>query len=246
MKTNKIIFYGGILILAIVLMAFAPITQPQGYHQFAEQRIIANLPHFGDVLSNLAFILVGFLLLFKSKEWKFDEIYKGQKNLFNLLAYSCIILGLGSGYYHLNPTDSTLVWDRITMVLGFSIIFYDSCIRYNIFGKDKVITGVVLTATIFVGTVIFWVIFDRLEPYFLIQASAIVLLILALRNYKEIPSKHLFYLCAWYAVAKICENQDKLVFMLSSDLISGHTIKHLASAVALYVFGKNMLKPLSN
>jgi hypothetical protein len=59
MKTNKIIFYTAIFISVLFILALAPITQSQEYHQFAEQRLIGYIPHFGDVLSNLSFIVIG-------------------------------------------------------------------------------------------------------------------------------------------------------------------------------------------
>jgi hypothetical protein len=246
MRTNKIIFYVGTLILAAILVATGPHIQSQGYHLFAEQRTILNIPHFGDVLSNLAFAIVGILLFIEVKKWNATEMYKDQGVLFKALAYSCIILALGSGYYHWEPVDSTLIWDRVAMVLSFTIVFYDSCIRYDVFNKNKVIKGALATAAAFLGTVVLWIVFDRLEPYYLVQAFALVLVILAIRNYKTTPSKHLFYLFGWYVVAKICEICDKQIFMLTGDLISGHTLKHIASAVALYVFGKYMLKRVNN
>jgi hypothetical protein len=243
MKTNKIIFYVAILISVIFIAALAPITQSQDYHQFAEQRIIGNIPHFGDVLSNLAFIIVGVLLLVESRNWNYVEIYKGQKTLFKALAYSSIILGFGSGYYHWAPVNYTLAWDRATMVLGFAIIFYDSCIRYDIFSKKGIFKGTIITTILFLGTVIFWMVSDRLEPYVFVQFfTMFVLVILAVKNHKEVPSKHLFNMFIWYALAKLFENQDKLIFAMTGDFISGHTLKHIAYAMALYSFGKDMLK----
>lgn len=246
MNTNKIIFYSGTLILAALLLVTGPHIQAQGYHLFAEQRVIFNIPHFGDVLSNLAFILVGILLLLEAKKWNTMEMYQEQNTMFKWLAYTCIILGLGSGYYHWEPIDSTLIWDRIAMVLAFAIVFYDSCVRYEVFSKNQALNGALATAIVFVGTVVFWIIFDRLEPYFLVQAFALVLVILAIKNYKEIPSKHLIYLFGWYVLAKIFEIYDKQIFEITCDFISGHTLKHIASAIALYVFGKYMLKRINN
>jgi hypothetical protein len=243
MKTNKIIFYAAILISVIFIAALAPITQSLEYHQFAEQRVIGSIPHFGDVLSNLAFIILGVLLLVESTNWNYVEIYRGQKTLFKSLAYSSIILGFGSGYYHWAPTNYTLAWDRATMVLGFAVIFYDSCVRYDIFSKKGILQGTFITSILFLGTVIFWMISSRLEPYVFVQFfTMFILVVLAVKNYKEVPSKHLFNMFIWYALAKLFENQDKLIFAMSGNFISGHTLKHIAYALALYAFGKDMLK----
>jgi hypothetical protein len=36
----------------------------------------------------------------------------------------------------------------------------------------------------------------------------------------------------WYALAKVAEANDSEIFVLSQGIISGHTIKHLLSALA--------------
>lgn len=42
---------------------------------------------------------------------------------FPILFYSTIAIAVGSTYYHWNPNDSTLVWDRLPMTLAFVSIF---------------------------------------------------------------------------------------------------------------------------
>lgn len=244
MKTvsNKTIFYVAMVISIITIIALSPLTQSQLYHNFAEQRILFNIPHFGDVLSNLSFVVVGILLLWQSKTWQYTELYKGQYSLFKFLAYGSILLGLGSGYYHWAPVDITLAWDRATMILGFGVIFYDSCLRYNIFSVNKPLIGVSITTILFLCTIIFWLVTSRLEPYVFVQFfTMFILVVFAIKNYKEIPSKHLFNMFVWYALAKLFENQDKTIFSYTNELISGHTLKHIAYAIALYMFGKDML-----
>ena len=56
-------------IVAILVAAglwYGPITQPAGYHTFADQSAYYDIPHFADVVSNIGFALVavaGALLL---------------------------------------------------------------------------------------------------------------------------------------------------------------------------------------
>lgn len=240
--SNKVIFYVAMIISIVSIFALSPITQSQLYHNFAEQRIFLNIPHFGDVISNLSFVIVGLLLLYQSKKWQATEIYKGQYKLFKILAYGSILLGLGSGYYHWAPVDITLAWDRATMILGFGVIFYDSCIRYDIFTKNKPVIGVILITTLFLGTIPFWLLTSRLEPYVFVQFfTMFILVVFAATNYKKVPSKHLFNMFIWYAVAKLCESQDNVIFELTHQFVSGHTLKHIAYAISLYMFGKDML-----
>lgn len=242
MTANKAIFYIVSIICVMVIYALSPITQPQDYHQFAEQRHLLAVPHFGDVLSNLAFVVAGVALLLLSRKSYATELYPGQTVLFKGLAFSSITLGLGSGYYHWAPEDYTLAWDRAAMVLGFAIIFYDSCVRYGVFNARHLITGVVLTTVACLLTVPFWMQTGQLGPYVFVQFFTMFALVsLAIKNYKSVPSKHLFLMFIWYALAKVFETTDKQIFAMTSELVSGHTLKHLAYAVALFMFGKDML-----
>ena len=45
-------------LLAVVALS-PPIPQPAEYHDFADQRQIAGIPHFWNVISNLPFAIVG-------------------------------------------------------------------------------------------------------------------------------------------------------------------------------------------
>ena len=49
----------GILALLVVpALIYGPIAQPDGYHQFADQRLLWGIPHGADVISNLGLVLV--------------------------------------------------------------------------------------------------------------------------------------------------------------------------------------------
>jgi len=55
-RPNLALYMAGILILAMA--AYGPIPQPGNYHDFADQRTLFGIPHAGDVLSNIGFLLV--------------------------------------------------------------------------------------------------------------------------------------------------------------------------------------------
>jgi hypothetical protein len=101
-----------VCVMAIAIVSFlAPIPQSQTYHHFADQRSIAGIPHGMDVLSNLAFLLSGaFGLIFILRAgFVFDG---GTRWAFATLFFGLILTSLGSGYYHLNPNNQSLVFDR--------------------------------------------------------------------------------------------------------------------------------------
>jgi ceramidase len=103
----------GLIIVSLAgLLPIPPVLQDQGYHQFADQRELFGIPNFWNVVSNLPFIAVGAAGL-----WRF------RSDATTIVLFTGIFLtGFGSSYYHWNPNDETLFWDRLPMTLGFAAI----------------------------------------------------------------------------------------------------------------------------
>jgi hypothetical protein len=94
------------------LLLLPPISQDQNYHDFADQRTILGIPHFWNVVSNLPFILIGVAGMRRSH--RDPAIF--------VLFLAILMTGFGSFYYHLDPNDRTLFWDRLPMSIGFMAI----------------------------------------------------------------------------------------------------------------------------
>src|SRR5246127_1872563 len=92
-----------------ILPLLPPIPQDPSYHQFADQRTLLGIPHFWNVVSNLPFVLVGAMGL-----WQF-----GRDRASFVLFLGVFLTGFGSAYYHWDPNDGTLFWDRLPMALTF-------------------------------------------------------------------------------------------------------------------------------
>ena len=241
LNRNQVIFYSLLLLSIVALYIASPITQNPAYHHFADQRIFCGVPHLGDVLSNLTFILVGFLAFFKS--FKDKPRYEFQQFLFSFFCFSSICLGFGSAYYHWNPNDNTLIWDRLTMVFGFAVTFMDSMWRYQVFKQTMSASKFALCFFVFCASVIYWKLFNHLEPYVLVQFfTLLIIFVLALVNRKTTNSKPIFLMVGIYAIAKILEYYDLKVWLMLHEALSGHTLKHIAYAVALYYFATTMKK----
>ena len=72
-----------------------PIPQSQIYHGFADQRTMFGIPNFWNVVSNLPFILVGVM-----------GLYRVRGNLSASTFFLGVLLtGFGSSYYHWRPDD---------------------------------------------------------------------------------------------------------------------------------------------
>ncbi|CAD6227998.1 unnamed protein product [Miscanthus lutarioriparius] len=87
----------------VVLMLVTPaIPQDEAYHDFADQRTLFLDSKHSD--SNLAASSQGEL-------WSWTLFFVG-----------ATAVGFGSSYYHLNPNDATLVWDRLPMTIAFTSV----------------------------------------------------------------------------------------------------------------------------
>lgn len=102
---------GLVVAAAIAAVAAPPITRGPTFHVYADQRAWLGLPNAGDVLSNAPFIATGLWGLLTAR----------RSPLAIALFLAVVGVGLGSGAYHLHPSDATLVvdWAPIVLTLAF-------------------------------------------------------------------------------------------------------------------------------
>src|SRR6516162_11899469 len=117
----------GIAALGIIF-CLPPIPQDQNYHVFADDRTILGVPNFLNVASNLPFVLVGVLglaLLFRRDAVRSDGPIRSSAEWWPLLVLftGVLLTGFGSSYYHLDPDNERLVWDRLPMTIAFMGFF---------------------------------------------------------------------------------------------------------------------------
>jgi hypothetical protein len=108
------------ILIAIIALFLPPIPQPLAYHNFADQRGWLSIPNFGDVVSNLAFAVVGLsglIYLLKPEAGKFAD--RRERWLYLVMFAGLILTAFGSAYYHLQPGNARLVWDRIPIMITF-------------------------------------------------------------------------------------------------------------------------------
>jgi hypothetical protein len=106
----------------VVLAVFlAPrVSQPAGYHHFANQREWLGVPRFGDVTSNLPFAVIGLWgLAFLAGRGAARAFTDPRERCPYFLAFGLVLTALGSTYYHLAPDNARLVWDRLPMTVVF-------------------------------------------------------------------------------------------------------------------------------
>lgn len=232
----------GYLILALLALAaviamffLSPIEQNESYHNFSDKRTLLHIPNFWNVVSNLPFLLVGLIGLFKLNS------FTTAKAQYLVFFSGVSLVAFGSGYYHWNPTNDTLIWDRLPMTLAFMALF---SIIISEFISDK--TGRLLLAPLLaigVVSVLYWVIFKDLRFYALVQyypMVAIPVIIIFFKSKYTLTGGYWLLLLA-YIIAKFFEYYD---YQIQSILhvISGHTLKHLAASLGVCILLDTYLK----
>jgi hypothetical protein len=224
--------------LAAILIPALP--QPLSYHAFADCRSFGALPNFLNVASNLPFLVGGALgigLILRGGGHFADP----RESLPYLVFFiGALLTSLGSAWYHLAPDNSRLVWDRLPMTLGF-VGLVSAAIAERV---DARVGLRMLWLLLAVGafTVLYWYGTERLGrgnviPYGLYQGWSVLAIVWLLISYPAQRYTHghlLIWAAVWYALAKLFESTDLAVFRLTQGLVSGHTIKHLLAAGAVF------------
>jgi len=205
------------------LLLLPPIPQDQSYHQFADQRTILGIPNFWNVVSNLPFLAVGVAGLRR---------FRGDAATI-VFFLGVFLTGFGSSYYHWNPSDDSLFWDRLPMTLSFAAVL-------ALIVKERVSTRagtVLLWPALAVGlfSLLLWRWTDDLRLYFWVQffPGLAVLSLFLLYPPKYTDPNYWVAAGALYVLAKVFEFTDEAIYS-AGNLLSGHTLKHLAAAAACF------------
>ena len=205
------------------LFLLPPIPQDQSYHQFADQRAILGIPNFWNVVSNLPFLAVGAAGL-----WRFRD-----DPATIVLFLGIFLTGIGSSYYHWDPNDRTLFWDRLPMTLAFAAI-----LALVVAERVNARAGAILlwpALAIGLFSLLLWLWTDDLRLYFWVQFfPGLALLVLFLLYPPKYTGTYYWIIAAGlYALAKVFEFSDHVIFS-AGHLLSGHTLKHLTAAAACF------------
>lgn len=233
-----------LVVAAICLSFFDPIPQPLEYHGFADKRSWLGIANFGDVMSNVPYALAGGFGLWAifgaaGRNW-FDQ--PADRWPYIIFFAGVALVSVGSAYYHLAPGNERLVWDRLPMTIAFMALFA-AFIADRIDRRIGTYWLLPLLVAAGILSVAYWAWTEALGRgdlrwYAIVQFYPIVTLPIIcwlFPNGRYTTGRHLAWLLAWYAGAKVLEHFDASVLILLDGAISGHTLKHLASGAAALV-----------
>ena len=237
------------VIMALVIMFVPPVSQDPGYHVFADQRNISGIPHFWNVVTNIPFLVLGIIGFFKIQKQELTGILPDFFRAYLAFFIGLVPIGLGSGYYHLDPSNSTLVGDRMAITVTFMSFFV------LIFGESisTRTASRLLVPLLFLGisSVVYWNITENLGKgdlrfYALVQFLPMLLIPLMLLFYGSCLSgrRWILAIILVYGAAKIVEMYDQQIYELIG--FSGHSLKHLIAAFGAFLFlkGLEVRKPI--
>jgi len=214
------------------LLSLDPIPQNPEYHLFADTRQFFGIPNCFDVISNLLFLAVGII----GVQFCLRREIGIARTAWIILFVGVGLVSIGSAYYHWNPTNKTLVWDRLPMTIGFMSLFVALFSEH----VDKRLARLLLFPALTVGiaSVFYWYWKDDLRPYVWVQFVPLltvpVLMILYRNNYGYSHKWLLLIALFWYVLAKVTELYDLAIFDYTQGLVSGHSLKHLLAASGCY------------
>ena len=234
------IFVAVVVVTIIGVFSINPIAQDPGYHQFADQRGLINVPNFFDVISNLAFVIVGVLGMRLIGSGRATGGLPELQAVYLTFFVGVFLTGFGSAYYHFHPDNQTLLWDRLPMTIAFMALF-SAVIGETISPRIalKLFTPLLAAG---MASVVYWYVSELngsgdLRPYLLVQFLPIVLipLMLVLFNSRLSGNKYIWGIICAYAVSKLMEHFDARIYS-ALGVVSGHSLKHLVAAFATFIF----------
>lgn len=222
------------------LIVYGPIPQPSSYHSFADQRMVCGIPHFGDVISNMLFLAVGSAGMYALRRGVPAGGLVILRPAYLLFFTGSALLFPASAYYHVWPSNVTLVWDRLAIAVIFMAFF---SIVIGEYVNPRLGVRFLYPLVVFgLISVVYWRLSDSgnggdLRLYVLVQFLPLVLIPFIATTYRSFlrPVWYLWALLAFYGLAKVCELLDEPIFGIT-HFVSGHSFKHIFAAAGIAIF----------
>ena len=214
-----------IVALAVIAIVWVTgsITRGPEFHHYADQRTWLGVPHVGDVLSNLAFLIVAV----RAASWSGVRGATG-------VCIGVGAIGIGSGAYHIAPSDTLLALDWAPIAVTLSLL--SAAVIRDRGGERAGRIALVIAPAVAIGAVSWWLATGgthggNMAPYVAVQATGVVLPpLLALVAPGEVRVRWLLAGVVGFLLARYAAANDRAV--LEAIGCSGHSLKHLLAAAA--------------
>ena len=227
-------------LISLVCVLLPRIPQPPQYHQFADWHACFGVIGCFDIASNALFALSGLAgLHFLSGEAGRRAFIDAREALpYRLFFATAILVAIGSGYYHLAPDNSRLVWDRAAISLALMSLFAAIiCERVSLSAGLRLLPPLFAAG---LGSVFYWGWsamrgIGDLRAYGLMQIYPMLLIPLLLWLYPPRYSgdRDILTVIGLYLLALSFDFMDRQIAALTG-VVSGHTLKHIIAALAMY------------
>lgn len=220
------------LVAIVAALLVDPVPQDPAYHLFVDQRALFGVQNFWNVFSNIGYLAVGIFGFARLGRVRAPIL----RRAYLIFCFAVTLVAFGSAWYHHDPANDSLVWDRLPMAPGFMALFavvLGERVSWRLAQR-------LLWALVFIGvaSVLYWAWTESrgagdLRPYALVQFLPVALMPLLLLLYpgNTRSARWLWWTFAGYVAAKLAEYFDVTIFHALG--ISGHSVKHLVSSVAV-------------
>ncbi len=221
-----------LLLAPAAALAFSdPIPQDPRFHDFADQGAWMGIPNAANVLTNGPFLAVGWVGLRRGRPtvaWR-------------VLFAAVIAVSFGSAYYHFDPHNQSLVWDRLPMTLGFMALLVALWTDHV---SPRAHRALLPALAVGMASVFYWAATDDLRPYLWVQFGSLSAMggIVGLFAHRSVIAPRLLGALLLYGLAKVAELNDAELLALTT-IMAGHGLKHLLAAAGLALLAVPRRRP---
>lgn len=235
----------GICLVALIATLLTPrIPQDPAYHLFADQNSFLSIPNALNVLTNLIFAWIGIEGLYRLQRPGELQVLDQFRIAYQTFFISLVLISAGSIYYHWSPDNLSLAWDRVPMTVSFMSFFAILLAERVSLRMAQMLFPALLCAGI--ASIAYWYYSEiggrgDLRFYALIQYLTVLLipLLMTLFGDRYTRGSDIWWLLAWYLLAKLCEVYDREIYQWLV-LLSGHSLKHIAAGIGGLVFLRHL------
>lgn len=230
---ERVLYVALLLLLALAL--WGPFLPGSAFeHGFVDSRTWLGIPSAGDVLSNAAFAAAGIWGLVCWRRLPIGLVGSCAYTLMGVMCLGLLLTAISSASYHWRPNDVSLLWDRLGMCVVFAGLL-GLAVWQRIGTRAAAVAG---GCMLLLGPMAaLWRLHTGdLWPWVVVQFGGMLLLLCLACAPRRTTTLafNLVAVIAIYSVAKLCEWQDEAMFAATAQWLSGHSLKHLLAAAAVW------------